>query len=86
MVECRPLPGLIGLNSGFILYFWLRCLVNLLECCLLQDDYHQEHVTYTCQDGLAEGMEDLKGFFDVPATEEEWPKCVLGRLESILLM
>ena len=50
----------------------------------LQDDYHQEHVAYTCQDGLAEGMEELKGFFDVPATEEEWPKCLLGRLEPRL--
>ena len=48
---------------------------------MLQADYHQEHVSYTCQDGLAEGMEDLKGFFDVPATVEEWPQCLLGTLE-----
>ena len=38
-------------------------------------------MAYTCQDGLAEGMEELKGFFDVPASEEEWPKCLLGKLE-----
>ena len=49
-----------------------------------QDDYHQTHVTFTCQDGLAEGMEDLRGFFDVPSSEEEWPRCLLGKLQPPL--
>ena len=49
-----------------------------------QDDYHQTHVTFTCQDGQAEGMEDLRGFFDVPSSKEEWPRCLLGKLQPPL--
>ena len=29
-------------------------------------------------------MEDLRGFFDVPSSEEEWPRCLLGKLQPPL--
>ena len=38
-------------------------------------NYSMTHVNYTCQDGSQEGMEDLRGFFNVPSSEAEWPRC-----------
>ena len=43
-----------------------------------EDDFHQEEIAYTCQDGSNPDHKDKKGFFDVPEAEEEWPRCVLG--------
>ena len=33
---------------------------------------------YTCQDGSVTG--NLKGFFDVPSEEEDWPRCLMAPL------
>ena len=41
-----------------------------------KDDYHRTHVNYTCQDGNNAGFEGLRGFFNAPEYEEEWPKCI----------
>ena len=43
-----------------------------------EDDPSQIDVLYTCQDGTDEEHKDKRGFFDVPGSEEEWPRCVLG--------
>lgn len=45
---------------------------------LFEEDSLQEEVTYTCQDGAVKGTK--KGFFDVPETEEEWPRCLQAPL------
>ena len=44
-----------------------------------EQDPSQTEVRYTCQDGKQAGFGDYKGFFDVPSSEEEWPRCVLGK-------
>ena len=44
-----------------------------------EDDPSQLDQAYTCQDGTTAGYEDLRGFFDVPAEEADWPRCLLGR-------
>ena len=41
-----------------------------------EEDPAQEEQTYTCQDGTA--PDTTRGFFDVPADEEDWPRCVRG--------
>ena len=43
-----------------------------------EEDPAQEEQTYTCQDGTA--PDTTRGFFDVPADEEDWPRCVRGKL------
>ncbi len=43
-----------------------------------EEDPSQVDVFYTCQDGTDEEHKDKRGFFDVPGSEEEWPRCVLG--------
>ena len=48
-----------------------------------EQDPSQTEVRYTCQDGKQPGFEDYKGFFDVPASQEEWPRCVLGKNCSV---
>ena len=45
-----------------------------------EDDPSQIDVFFTCQDGSNEEHKDKRGFFDVPGSEEGWPKCVLGIL------
>ena len=45
---------------------------------LFEEDPSQKEVLYTCQDGSQPGLESLKGFFDVPEADEDWPRCVLG--------
>ena len=45
-----------------------------------EEDPQQYDVKYTCQDGSNEEYKELKGFFDVPEKEEDWPRCVLGPL------
>ena len=41
-----------------------------------EDDPAQLDIAYTCQDGT--DNEDLRGFFDVPEMEEDWPRCLQG--------
>ena len=43
-----------------------------------EEDPSQIDVTYTCQDGSNEEYKDMKGFFDIPKMEEDWPRCLLG--------
>ena len=43
-----------------------------------EDDPSQLEQPYTCQDGLTNGYEEIRGFFDVPELEEDWPRCLLG--------
>ena len=43
-----------------------------------EEDPAQIDVTYTCQDGSNEEYKDMKGFFDIPEKEEDWPRCLLG--------
>ena len=43
-----------------------------------EDDFHQTELAYTCQDGSNPDYKDKRGFFDVPETDEEWPRCVVG--------
>ena len=42
-----------------------------------EEDPAQEEQVYTCQDGTA--PDTVRGFFNVPQEEEEWPRCVRGR-------
>ena len=43
-----------------------------------EEDPSQIDVTYTCQDGSNEEYKEMKGFFDIPKKEEDWPRCLLG--------
>ena len=45
-----------------------------------EDDPAQVDVLYTCQDGSTAGLEDKRGFFDVPEKESDWPRCLLAPL------
>lgn len=47
-----------------------------------EEDYNQHGVNYTCQDGLNVGLEHLKGFFNIPEKEEDWPRCLLAPMCS----
>ena len=47
-----------------------------------EEDPAQEEQVYTCQDGTA--PDTVRGFFDVPQDEEDWPRCVRGRRFLIL--
>ena len=49
-----------------------------------EDDPAQLDVAYTCQDG-AENQE-LRGFFDVPELEEDWPRCLQGNFKPSNIM
>ena len=51
-----------------------------------EEDPSQIDVKYTCQDGTNPDHEDKRGFFDVPQTEEDWPRCLLGISISIKFM
>ena len=42
-----------------------------------EEDPAQEEQVYFCQDGTA--PETVRGFFDVPQGEDEWPRCVRGK-------
>ena len=42
-----------------------------------EEDPAQEEQVYSCQDGTA--PETVRGFFDVPQEEDEWPRCVRGK-------
>ena len=42
-----------------------------------EEDPAQEEQVYSCQDGTA--PETVRGFFDVPQGEDEWPRCVRGK-------
>ena len=50
-----------------------------------EEDPGMTDVRYTCQDGSEPGLESMRGFFDVPQNEEEWPNCVLGKEYNIKL-
>ena len=43
-----------------------------------EEDPKQVDVKFTCQDGAKAGSQ--RGFFDVPETEEKWPRCLLAPL------
>ena len=43
-----------------------------------EDDSEQEYVEYTCQETTEGDM--IRGFFDVPLFEEDWPRCLHGEL------
>ena len=43
-----------------------------------EEDPAQEDLVYNCQDGTA--PDTVRGFFNVPTDEEEWPICVRGRI------
>ena len=45
-----------------------------------EHDYHKTHVNFTCQDGITDGIDGDRGFFDVPENDEEWPNCVLSAM------
>ena len=51
-----------------------------------EEDPSQIDVCFTCQDGSNEEHKDKRGFFDVPESEEGWPKCVLGILVNFSLI
>ena len=44
-----------------------------------EEDPSQEDVKFTCQDGSHSGYEGSRGFFDIPETEEKWPRCLMGK-------
>ena len=48
-----------------------------------EEDPAQEEQVYTCQDGTA--PDTVRGFFDVPQDEEDWPRCVRGKRFFILV-
>ena len=45
-----------------------------------EEDPSQVDLYYTCQDGSDEEHKDKRGFFDVPSSEDEWQRCVLGNI------
>ena len=47
-----------------------------------EEDPAQLEQTYTCQDGTA--PDTNRGFFDVPVEEDEWPRCVRGKMNNKL--
>ena len=51
-----------------------------------EEDPSQKEVRYTCQDGTQSGLESLRGFFDVPENDEDWPNCVLGENKNYFLI
>ena len=46
-----------------------------------EEDPAQLEQTYTCQDGTA--PDTNRGFFDVPIEEDEWPRCVRGKMKKL---
>ena len=42
-----------------------------------EDDPYQESLEYECQDTTEGAL--TRGFFDVPAKEEDWPRCLYGK-------
>ena len=42
-----------------------------------EEDPAQLEVTYSCQDGTAQGTS--RGFFDHPENEKGWPRCLEGK-------
>ena len=47
-----------------------------------EEDPDLEEQIYTCQDGTA--PDTVRGFFDVPQEEDDWPRCVRGKLSWVL--
>ena len=43
-----------------------------------EEDYHQSHVSFTCQDGSNPGFD--AGYFDSPEYDVDWPRCVFAPL------
>jgi hypothetical protein len=43
-----------------------------------EEDLDQLEVTYSCQDGS--DTQFIKGFFNIPKAEKEWPRCLRGLL------
>ena len=41
-----------------------------------EDDQYQVSISCQCQDGLK--PKTIRGFFNTPATDDQWPKCTKG--------